>query len=230
MNAEATRILIVEDDPGLRTLLTEYLVARGFMVHAEGRGDTALSLIDTFAPDIVILDLMLPGLDGFEICRAARRNFQGGILMLTASKTDADQLRGLELGADDYVLKPVQPKLLLARLRALLRRIQPSDAPVSRTLEVGRLSADRARRAAHVQGQRLDLTGAEFDVLWLLMRFAGDVVRREELHREVRGVEYNGLDRSIDINVSRLRRKLRGAGLEESIKSVRGVGYLLVTP
>ena len=228
MNAEPARVLIVEDDPGLRTLLSEYLEASGFETHAEARGDTAVRRIAEVSPDIVILDLMLPGLDGLEICRRARRIYEGGILMLTASKAEADQMLGLELGADDYVLKPVEPRLLIARIRALLRRLRPSPAETLKVLEVGRLRADRGRREAQLDGRALDLTGAEFDVLWSLMNFAGEVVGRDDLHRQVRGVEYNGFDRSIDINVSRLRRKLRASGLEGSIKSVRGAGYMLV--
>ena len=230
MEPAASRVLIVEDDPGLRTLLSDYLEARGFEVHTEDRGDTALSRIVDVAPEVVILDLMLPGLDGLEVCRRARASYNGGILMLTASKTEADQMLGLEIGADDYVLKPVAPRILLARLRALLRRIRPPATNDQKALRVGRLSADRGRREASVDEQRLELTAAEFDVLWILMRYAGDVVSRDELHRQVRKVQYNGIDRSIDINVSRLRRKLRTAGLDGCIKSVRGAGYMLARP
>lgn len=230
MQAEPARILIVEDDPGLRGLLGEFLEARGYEIHAEGHGDAAVARIRDLTPDAVILDLMLPGLDGFEICRQARDSYAGGILMLTASKAEADQMLGLELGADDYVLKPVEPRLLLARLRALLRRLRPLPVEPPRDLEVGALRAALGQRQATFEGRELDLTGAEFDVLCVLMRSGGEVVGRDELHREVRGVEYNGLDRSIDINVSRLRRKLREAGLDPCIKSIRGVGYFLVKP
>ncbi|MEL6180640.1 MAG: response regulator, partial [Myxococcota bacterium] len=146
MRGETTAsILIVEDDPGLRGLLSEYLQARGFEVGTEGRGDRAVERIAQSKPDVVILDLMLPGLDGFEICREARRSYHGGILMLTASKAAADQMLGLELGADDYVLKPVDPRILLARLRALLRRLQPTAGPGAQVqqIRVGALVACR---------------------------------------------------------------------------------------
>ena len=228
MDAEAARVLIVEDDPGLRTLLSEYLEASGFETHAEGRGDAAVARIAEVSPDVVILDLMLPGLNGLEICRRARRTYNGGILMLTASKAEADQMLGLETGADDYVLKPVEPRLLTARLRALLRRVRPAQTEPRKVFEVGALKADRGQREAWLDGQRLELTSAEFDVLCVLMPMAGEVVSRDDLHRQVRGVEYNGYDRSIDISVSRLRRKLRALGLHDCIKSVRGAGYLLV--
>ena len=227
---DRARILVVEDDPGLRMLLVEYLAASGFDVHAEGRGDAVVERIPEVAPDVVILDLMLPGLDGFEVCRRVRQHYPGGILMLTASKAEADQMLGLELGADDYVLKPVQPRLLVARVRALLRRLRPATVPDVRVIRVGAVHADRSRREAEVDGQAVDLTGGEFDVLWALMTLAGEVVGRDDLHRQVRGVEYNGLDRSIDIHVSRLRGKLRAAGIDPCIKAVRGVGYLFVKP
>lgn len=224
---ETVRLLIVEDDPGLSSLLSEYLAPHGFDVHCESRGDQALERIAALQPDLVLLDLMLPGLGGLEICRSARRSYSGGILMLTASKAEADQLVGLELGADDFVLKPVEPRILLARLQALMRRLRPAMKQEEESLSVGALQAQRSSRQANVDRTPLELTGAEFDVLWALMRHTGEVVGREELHRQVRGVAYNGIDRSIDIHVSRLRRKLRAAGLGDAIKAVRGAGYVL---
>ena len=229
-DAKNARLLIVEDDLGLRTLLTEYLEAHGFEVHAEERGDRALIRIEDLQPDLVILDLMLPGLDGLEICRQARKSYRGGILMLTANKAEAQQMLGLEIGADDYVLKPVEPRLLVARIRALLRRLRPAQQQGSKTRTAGLLTADRSRRQASMAGRPLQLTDAEFDVLWALLRLTGEVVSRDDLHREVRGVEYNGFDRSIDIHVSRLRRKLNAIGAGDCIKGVRGAGYVLVEP
>lgn len=224
------RILVVEDDAGLRGLLEEYLSQHGFDVRTEMRGDRALDAIGHAPPDVVILDLLLPGIDGMEVCRQARRHYHGAILMLTASKAEADQMLGLELGADDYVVKPVAPRILLARIRALLRRMYPPP-PVeeARELRRGRLQVCRDRREAYVGESALELTSAEFDVLWALTLADSEVVSRDELHETVRGVRYNGTDRSMDVHISRLRRKLRKAGADDLvIKSARGAGYLLV--
>jgi two-component system response regulator RstA len=226
-----TCILIVEDDARLANLLADYLTSAGFGVTVEHRGDHAVERIRTEQPALVVLDLMLPGVGGFDICRSARAHYAGGILILTASKAEVDQAVGLELGADDYVIKPVEPRILLARIRSLLRRMQGSSAmtaPVAE-LTVGDLTINRSVREATIAGQQVVLTAVEFDVLWLLVRRAGEVVSREELYSTVRGIPYDGLDRSMDVHVSRLRRKLEARGLEPTaLKSVRGLGYFIV--
>ena len=213
----STRILLVEDDERLAKLTAEYLRKNEFEVTIEGRGDTAEARILKEDPDLVILDVMLPGKDGFEVCRAVRQQYKGVILMLTARDEDLDQILGLELGADDYIAKPVQPRLLLARIKALLRR-----APGS-----GNFRISQATRNAHLGEDIIDLTTAEFDLLWLLARHAGNILSRDDLLQELRGIGFDGLDRSIDARISRLRRKL-GDDPENPtrIKTVRGKGYL----
>ena len=229
----STRILLVEDDERLAKLTAEYLRKNEFEVTIEGRGDTAEARILKEDPDLVILDVMLPGKDGFEVCRAVRQQYKGVILMLTARDEDLDQILGLELGADDYIAKPVQPRLLLARIKALLRRAPGSgesgpSADETDELEFGNFRISQATRNAHLGEDIIDLTTAEFDLLWLLARHAGNILSRDDLLQELRGIGFDGLDRSIDARISRLRRKL-GDDPENPtrIKTVRGKGYLL---
>lgn len=224
------RILIVEDDARLAALLQEYLSNNGFHVDVESRGDRAVDRICKEDPALVILDLMLPGASGFDVCRLARQSYTQGLLILTASKAEVDHAVGLEIGADDYVIKPVEPRILLARIRSLLRRTRNAMATVVPSeITVGPLTVNRFAREAIVGSCLLPLTPIEFDVLWLLARRAGEVVSRDELYSQVRGVPFDGLDRGMDVHVSRLRQKLLAGGLETSIlKSVRGLGYLLV--
>ena len=226
-----TRILLVEDDERLAELTAEYLRKNDFTVAIEARGDTAEERILRERPDLVVLDVMLPGKDGFEICRGIRSQYQGVILMLTARDEDFDQILGLELGADDYIAKPVQPRLLLARIKALLRRTlnaEESAVPGSESaLAFGSFRISQATRTAHLGAEVIDLTTAEFDLLWLLAQHAGNILSRDDLLQELRGIGFDGLDRSIDARISRLRRKL-GDDPEDPtrIKTVRGKGYL----
>jgi len=174
---------------------------------------------------------MLPGKDGFEICRAVRARYQGVILMLTARDEDFDQILGLELGADDYIAKPVQPRLLLARIKALLRRSPVSaggaDARRPAELTFGSFHISQATRTACLGADCIDLTTAEFDLLWLLANRAGTVLSRDDLLQELRGIGFDGLDRSIDARISRLRKKLNDDPDNPTrIKTVRGKGYL----
>ncbi len=231
-----TRILLVEDDERLANLTAEYLRKNDFEVLIEARGNTAQTRILDERPDLVILDVMLPGKDGFEVCRAVRPYYGGVILMLTARDEDFDQILGLELGADDYIAKPVQPRLLLARIKALLRRspVHPGSAGGDTAepsepseLAFGRFRISQATRSTHLDNDTIDLTTAEFDLLWLLARHAGNILSRDDLLQELRGIGFDGLDRSIDARISRLRRKL-GDDPENPtrIKTVRGKGYL----
>jgi two-component system response regulator RstA len=225
------RILIVEDDVRLAALLREYLSNHGFTVSVERRGDRAVDRILADAPLLVILDLMLPGLTGFEVCRRVRRSYANGILMLTASKGEIDQAVGLELGADDYVIKPVDPRILLARMRSVLRRLgrATANAPDPAELVVSGITISHERREVSVAGRRVETTLIEFDVLWRLALRAGEVVSRDELYLQVQGIPYDGLDRGIDVHVSRIRRKLEACGFDASLlKGVRNMGYLLV--
>ena len=223
---EKIRLLLVEDDRRLSTLIREYLGGHGFAVAEEGRGDRAVERIVEERPDLVVLDLMLPGMDGFEVCRAVRPAYGGPILMLTARDEEMDQVVGLELGADDYVTKPVQPRLLLARLRALLRR-GGGEARAAEQLRFGRLEISSETRDVHLEGRAIPLGTGEFELLWALASRVGEVLGRDELLRRMRGIDYDGLDRSVDIAVSRLRRKLGvPTNGEVGIKTVRGRGYL----
>ncbi|MBX9754229.1 MAG: winged helix-turn-helix domain-containing protein, partial [Pseudomonadaceae bacterium] len=227
------QILIVEDDQRLAELTREYLASNGLAVAIESDGAKAAARILREQPALVILDLMLPGEDGLSICRTLRsQQYRGAILMLTALADDMDQVLGLELGADDYVCKPVRPRLLLARVHALLRRNPPSaqtDVAATELLQFGPLHIDHARREASLHGVSIELTSAEFDLLWLLAANSGRILSREEIFTALRGVGYDGLDRSIDVRISRIRPKI-GDDPEHPkvIKTVRGKGYLFV--
>jgi len=217
------RILLVEDDVPLASLLSEYLTGQGYSVEALHRGADVKKRVVAGHPDLIILDLMLPDIGGLELCRTLREGWRGPILMLTAMKDDVDVVAGLELGADDYIGKPVAPRVLLARIRALLRR-STSDLN-SEMLAVGPLSVDVPARIALLEGSELDLTTTEFDLLILLVRRAGRVQKRDVLVEDLRGIGLDSFDRSVDVLVSRIRRKLGVYG--DMIKTVRGLGYLL---
>jgi len=226
--ARRARILLVEDSARLAASIRDYLERHAFEVTIEGDGLAAATRFERLRPDLVILDLMLPGRDGLAVCRDIRRHHRVPILILTAKGENIDQVLGLEMGADDYVVKPVEPRVLLARIEAILRRSRAETGEARAVkLEVGRLSVDAARRAATISGRPLDLTTGDFDILWLLASRHGTVVTRDEILRVVRGIDYDGLDRSIDARICRLRRKLQDAGGAESmIKTVRLRGYL----
>ncbi len=234
---ESWRILIVEDDERLADLTREYLESNGLAVAVESHGGHAVERIRNEQPDLVVLDLMLPGEDGLSICRRVRPFFSGPIIMLTARTDDLDQVLGLEMGADDYIGKPVQPRVLLARIRALLRRVgetagaaaeaEGEDEPVR--LQFNDLVVDRSMREAWLDDKSIDLTSAEFDLLWLLASSAGRVLSREEIFTALRGIEYDGQDRSIDVRVSRIRPKIGDDPVHpRRIKTVRSKGYLFV--
>ncbi len=232
---ENWRILIVEDDERLATLTKDYLESNGLTVAIEGDGGRAIERIKTEQPDLVVLDLMLPGEDGLAVCRIVRPYYKGPILMLTARTEDLDQVLGLEMGADDYVAKPVRPRVLLARIRALLRRVKDTPEEMAaepsseNRLTFGNLVVDNAMREAWLDGKSIDLTSAEFDLLWLLSSSAGRVLTREEIFHQLRGIEYDGQDRSIDVRVSRIRPKVGDDPMNpKRIKTVRSKGYLFV--
>ncbi|MBU0808095.1 response regulator [Pseudomonas spirodelae] len=232
MEQQSWHILIVEDDQRLAELTREYLEGNGLNVAIEMDGAKAAARILQEQPDLVILDLMLPGEDGLSICRKVRGQYEGPILMLTARTDDMDQVLGLEMGADDYVYKPVRPRVLLARIRALLRRHESSEAQVPnerRRLQFGPLVIDSAMREAWLGEQGIELTSAEFDLLWLLTSNAGRILSREEIFNALRGIEYDGQDRSIDVRISRIRPKIGDDPMHPRlIKTVRSKGYLFV--
>jgi DNA-binding response OmpR family regulator len=233
MDKVLTRLLLIEDDVRLAHLVKDYLSQENFQVQMEHRGDAALERFQSEQVDIVILDLMLPGMDGLKLCSALRKRYQGPILILTAKNSDIDHVMGLELGADDFVHKPIEPPVLLARLRALLRRSQglvpglPSENAAE--LVFGHLSINPKAHQVRLKGEILDFTTQEFELLHLLARHAGEVLSRDDIFNNIRGIEYDGLDRTVDVRVSRLRKKLRdNPNQPRGIKTVWGKGYLFV--
>ena len=233
MYAEKDRIVIVEDDAKLAALIVEFLQSQGLEVELLAHGSGAVEHILAQPPSLLVLDLMLPGEDGLEICRRLRAaGFNRPVLMLTARSDDQDHIKGLELGADDFVNKPVRPQVLLARIRALLRRAEADTPERSLTrLTFGDLIIDSTRREAWLKGKLIDLTGAEFDLLWLLASNAGRTLSREETFVALRGIEYDGQDRSIDVRISRIRPKIGDdPEMPRLIKTVRSKGYLFVAP
>ena len=224
-----TSILLVEDDLRLAELVSRYLESSGFRVAIATRGDEVVGKVERDPPDLVILDLGLPGEDGFSICRQLRSNYANPILILTARDSDIDQVLGLELGADDYVVKPVEPRVLLARIGALLRRSRTQARTDKKALQFGRLSINMTSRSVHLDGQAISLSGNEFDLLLYLASHAGQIQSRETLFKDLFKREYDGMDRMLDIRISRLRRKLGDeAETAERIKTVWGQGYLFV--
>jgi len=226
-------ILLIDDEPQIRKFLRISLNAQGYRVLEAGTGEEGLAQAALNRPDLVVLDLMLPGEDGLSICRQVRPQFDGPILMLTARTDDMDEVLGLEMGADDYVCKPVRPRVLLARIRALLRRSEAPEAGApaadSKRLAFGRLVIDNAMREAWLDGTTIELTSAEFDLLWLLAANAGRILSREEIFNALRGIEYDGQDRSIDVRISRIRPKIGDDPMHPRlIKTVRSKGYLFV--
>ncbi len=231
MTASNIDILLIEDDTRLAQLTATYLEQNGLRVKVEARGDRALERFAQERPRLVLLDLLLPGKDGLAICRELRRVHDVPILILTARDTDLDHVIGLEAGADDYVMKPVDPMVLLARVRALLRRAERPGAAIERRPDVtlGALRISDTSREVWLRGRPVPLTTQEFELLSLLARRAGELVSRDEVFRSMRGIDYDGLDRSIDGRVSKLRRKLGDdAAAPTRIKTVWGKGYLLV--
>jgi two-component system, OmpR family, phosphate regulon response regulator OmpR len=220
------RILMIEDDEHLAAMVAEYLGQNGFEVTVAPRAERGLSLLAAGEFQAVLLDVMLPDLDGFEVCRRIRARMETPVLMLTARGDDTDRIVGLELGADDYLPKPFNPRELLARLKAILRR-RLAGAPLRPLLRFGRLEIDREGRRVRLDGQERTLTGHQFDLLLALAESAGRVLSREALMERVRGDALEAFDRSIDVHVSRIR-----AAIEDDprhprrILTVRGTGYV----
>jgi two-component system response regulator RstA len=221
----------VEDDRRLADLTAEYFRQNGLTVAVEARGDRAVARFKAEQPRIVLLDLMLPGADGLTVCRELREFFNGPILIFTARDSDIDQVIGLEAGADDYVAKPVDPMVLLARTRALLRRVEEQAVQQMPVAEIvlGGLRISVASQEVWLDGENIQLTTQEFELLHMLARHAGTILSRDDIFHRLRGIDYDGLDRSIDGRISKLRRKLGDSATAPSrIKTVWGKGYLLV--
>lgn len=220
-------VLLVEDDDVLGLMLELYLRQNGMDVERLTRGDQAPRRILESRPDAVILDAMLPGKDGFDVCREVRSEYRGPILMLTGRSESLDQVLGLELGADNYLIKPVEPRLVLAHLRASLRRPPAPPPGGPDELRYGRFYISRSSRVVRLGDEEIAFSTAEFDLLWLLAEHAGSTLSRDVIKRTLHGIGHDGLDRSIDMRVSRLRRRL-GDDAEQPtrIKTVRNQGYL----
>lgn len=220
------RVLLVEDDDLQGEMLELYLRNHGMEIERLSRGDRAPARILETQPDAVILDTMLPGKDGFDICREVRGGYLGPILMLTARSENFDQILGLELGADNYLIKPVEPRLILAHLRASMRR--PSSTTNNpEEFRFGLFFISRASRRVQLANEEIHFSTAEFDLLWLLSEHAGLILSRDVIKRSLHGIDHDGLDRSIDMRISRLRRKLGDdAEYPRRIKTVRNQGYL----
>ena len=222
-------ILLVEDDRELAELTRDFLQNAGFVVWHDSEGRAARDRILASPPDLIILDVMLPGMNGYTVCREVRPEYDGPILFLTARDDELDEILGLEMGGDDYMTKPVRPQLLLARVRALLRRTVKRPS-VSKRVVVGDLVVDANRREVRLGERVVELTTYEFDLLCYLAIRAGEVVSRQDIYQALFNYDYDGLDRSVDVYISRLRQKLgEDSSTSVSIKTVRSVGYLLVS-
>lgn len=228
----ARKILVVDDEARIVRLVRTYLEGAGFQVSAAYDGREALQAFRSERPDLVVLDLMLPEIDGLDVARAIRRESDVPIIMLTARAEETDRLIGLELGADDYVVKPFSPRELTARVRAVLRRTNPvteaSGPAQDEVLEVGDLRLDTARRQASLRGQPIDLTAVQFDLLTVMARQPGRVFSRMQLLDAVQGEAYEGYERTIDAHVKNLRKAMGdNSRAPRYILTVRGVGYKL---
>lgn len=232
MTRRMDHILVVDDDVELCGLVQEYLTAEGFSLRAVHDGESGLQQALTSEYALVVLDVMLPGINGFEVLRRVRSVSKVPVLLLTARGEDVDRIVGLEIGADDYLPKPFNPRELVARIRAILRRAKSGKAEaVPEILSVGDVELDPATRTVQKAGQAVELTSVEFNLLEVLLREAGRVVTRERLVNAVLGRKFMPFDRSIDMHVSKVRRKLGDSDEDgEHIKTIRGVGYLFARP
>jgi DNA-binding response OmpR family regulator len=223
------RVLVVDDEPPIIELITGYLVREGYEVMSEDDGLAALETIRTSAPDVVVLDVMLPGLDGIEVCRRLRAFSDAYVLMLTARGEEIDRIMGLTVGADDYLVKPFSPRELVARVKALLRR--PRPGPGAHPATPAGLEIDEPRHAVHVDGSPVELTALEFGLLAALARDPGVVVGRQALLDQVWGPAFVADDHLVDVHVANLRRKLGDdPSRPRFVETVRGVGYRLREP
>jgi DNA-binding response OmpR family regulator len=221
------RVLLIDDDERLNSLLTTYLGRFGFAVRSVTHPEQGLRVLKSHPPDVVVLDVMLPDIDGFTLCRKIRESSRIPIVMLTARGDVTDRIVGLELGADDYLPKPFEPRELLARMQAILRRGQDGENP--ERLRIGNLDVNYATRSAHIGVRDLALTSAEFELLGLLARNRGRILSRDRIINDTRGIDWDAFDRSIDVLISRLRQKLGDDPKRPAfIRTVRGAGYLFI--
>lgn len=216
-------ILVVEDDASLASWIADYLIDNEYSITVANRGDEAINMIEIDQPDLVILDVNLPVKNGFEVCQSVRKFYSNPILMLTARGEESDEVLGLESGANDYLVKPVRPKALLARIRALLQK----DKPDTNVIEFGNLRIDLESRSVQLNDESIQVSTNEFNMLVLLASHPGQVLSRDKLVENLRGIEYDGFNRSVDILISRLRKKLHDDTTKPyRLKTVWGKGYL----
>jgi two-component system, OmpR family, alkaline phosphatase synthesis response regulator PhoP len=220
-------ILVVDDEPKIVRLARDYLEKNGFRVVTAADGPSALAMARREHPDLIVLDLLLPGMDGREVCRILRAESDVPIIMLTALSEESDQIVGLEIGADDYIVKPFSPRALVARVRALLRRTQ-GGGKTPAVIRVGKLEIDNQKHTAKLDGMSLQLTPSEFDLLVVLARHPGQTLTRQQLMDDLYGGAALGVDRSVDSHIKNLRRKLESASNARFIETVYGVGYRFV--
>jgi two-component system phosphate regulon response regulator OmpR len=226
-NARKNKVLVIDDDERLNALLTRYMDRFGFAVHSATDPRTGLRLLKSDPPEIVILDVMLPEMDGFAVCRKVRETSRVPIIMLTARGEVMDRILGLELGADDYLAKPFEPRELVARVQAVLRRGAQFES--QDRLRIGSLDVDWETRCVRVAGRDLGVTTSEFELLALLVRNPGRVLSRERIMDGTRGIDWEAYDRSIDVLISRLRQKLGDDAKHPSfIRTIRGAGYVFI--
>lgn len=223
----ANQVLIIDDDPKLNRLLTEFLSAYGFKVQTAVSPTEGFKKLHRRKPDMVILDVMLPEMNGFDVCKRIRRDSTVPIIMLTARGDPMDRIVGLELGADDYLPKPFEPRELVARIQAVLRRLNSKGAAGPQTF--GRLTIDPKKRVVSIAGEQVELTTNEFTALALLARHPGEVLDRDRILQELRGIDSDAFNRSVDITMSRLRQKLGDDPKSPTyIKTVWGTGYMFI--
>jgi DNA-binding response OmpR family regulator len=238
MEETKPNILIVEDDIELAQWMQEYLLNKAFSVAVVHNGEDAVVHIQSHNPDIVILDGMLPGIDGIDVCKVVRPEFTNTIIMVTARDEEIDEVLGLEMGADEYLTKPVRARALLTRIRKHLERQQHASNPSGRVNDIvdvveqltfSRLEIDKQTMIVTLRGENIPVTTSEFDLLWILAKQAGQIVSRNDLIKELRGFDYDGFNRSIDLKISRLRKKLGDTSSKSTrIKTIWGKGYLFV--
>jgi DNA-binding response OmpR family regulator len=230
MTNEKWRILVVEDDIELAELIQDYLNNYEFQVELIHNGAIAVEQIIQQQPDLVILDLMLPGKDGISICKEVRDRFENSIVMLTASNESVDHVLGLEIGADEFIRKPVEPRILLAHLRALLRRQEKTNKVQKiEKHQVGQIELFENDRLVKVAGQKIELLQNEYELLHFMFTHIGQIITRDQIFRQLKGIDYDGVSRFSDILVSQVRNKLAVDGISGNhIKTVRNKGYLLV--
>jgi DNA-binding response OmpR family regulator len=219
-----TKILLVDDDPNIRQLVSLYLTREGFEVQEAQRGDEALKHFKAAAPNLILLDIMLPGIDGWQVCREVRKVSNIPIIMLTAKDETFDKVLGLELGADDYLSKPFEPKELVARIKAVIRRYQTAEAPDKELVFPG-LSINKSHYTVSYMGRPVEMPPKELELLYFLASHPGAVFTREQLLEQVWGYDFFGDSRTVDVHIKRLREKLDGTEMGWNLKTVWGVGY-----